>query len=149
MQGDRSHDVGPGSGGLRVIEARGSPHREMMVAALARYLIKNWMVNVVRMARRGGRSPRGVNGSVPDLEAITPLLGQRVFGAAEECDTYAMKDSRARLDAFSKVRNAAVFLVVPAECYVQAAAYVRSSLPGRNITVLPYDREEVRVRVTG
>lgn len=112
-----------------------------MVAALERYLIKNWMVNVTGADLLGSSRPGRVNGRVPDLEAITPMRGQRVFGAAEECDTYATKDSRERLDALSKVRNAAVFLVVPAECYGPAKVYVQSVLPRRNIIVLPYGED--------
>jgi len=111
-----------------------------MIEALERYLIKNWLVNITRKTLPGRDSLKRVSVNVPDIEGVTPFLGQPVFGAAEECDTYAMRDATARLDEFSKVRNAAVFLVVPAECYIPAKSYVQSNLPGRNITVLPYGK---------
>jgi len=116
-------------------------HREAMISALERYLIKNWMVNVTGADLPGSSRPGMVNGRFPDLEGITPVRGQRVFGAAEECDTYATKDSRERLDAFSRVRNAAVFLVIPAECYGPARVYVQTVLPRRNIIVMPYGED--------
>jgi len=114
-------------------------HRREMVAALERYLAKNRLVTVTGSVL-SGRRPKNVNGSVPDLEGVTLMVGQPVFGAAEECDTYAYVDSRARLDALSKVQNAAVFLVVPAECYVPAKSYVQRTFPERNITVLPFGK---------
>lgn len=114
-----------------------------MLGALERYLIKYWLVNVTRTAGRG-RGPRArVDMDSPDIEGVTSFLGQPVFGAVEECDTYAMKEARERLERLSDVRNAAVFLVVPAECLVPAKRYVQDKLEGRNITVLPYGSPEL------
>lgn len=114
--------------------------REAMLAALERYLSKKRLVNVIKVAVAGREQPRSVNGAVPDMEGVTSMVGQRVFGVAERCDTYAADCSRARLDALSRVNDAAVFLVVPHECYSWAKKYVLDNFQGRDIEVLPYGK---------
>jgi len=111
-----------------------------MLGALERYLTKHRLVSVTKMAVAGRDQPRNVNGTVPDLEGLTEMVGQPVFGVAERCDTYASEGARRRIDALSRVRNAEVFLAVPAECYDWAKRFVESSFPGRNITVMPYGK---------
>ena len=111
-----------------------------MIAALGTYLTKKRLVNVTKMALAGHEMPRPVNGTVPDLEGVVSIVGQKVYGAAEECDTYSFVDSRVRLEALSRVSNAAVFLVVPGECFTPAKRYVLANFPDRNITVLPYGK---------
>ena len=120
--------------------SEGTKHDEM-VTALAHYLQKKRLVNVVRMSTAGYDKPRSVNDTVPDIEAVTSMVGQPVFGAAEECDTYALEESQARLDALSRVRDAAVFLVVPYGCLKEAKRQVQGRFPDRDITVLPYGKK--------
>jgi hypothetical protein len=115
--------------------------REEMVAALGRYLTKTRLVSITKMSLAGHDPPKVVNGAVPDIEGLTEFVGQPVFGAAEECGSYRLKDSRTRLDALSRVTNAAVFLVVPNACFADAREYVRSEFPDRDITVLPYGKK--------
>jgi len=111
-----------------------------MLGALERYLTKQRLVTVTKMAVAGHDQPRNVNGTVPDLEGLTEMVGQPVFGVAERCDTYASDGARQRIDALSRVRNAEVFVAVPAQCYDWAKRYMESNFAGRNITVLPYGK---------
>lgn len=112
--------------------------REEMLAALARYLSKKRLANITRMAAPGHERPKRHNGVVPDIEALTSMVGIPVFGVAEDCETFALSGSTARLDALSRVTNAETFLVVPRSCYPSATQLVREKFKGRDITVLPY-----------
>jgi hypothetical protein len=114
--------------------------RDAMLAALERYLSKKRLINVTHVAVAGRRQPRRVNGFVPDVEGLTSIVGQPVYGVAESCDTYASESSGARLEALSRSPSDAIFLVVPHSCYERAKEYVEISLPGRNIEVLPYGK---------
>lgn len=117
------------------------PQRVNMVSALNRYLSKKRLIAVTRMAVPGYSQPRAVKGVVPDMEAVTLLTGQPVYGAVEKCETYASDAARARLTALSRIDSAAVFLVVPAACYQAAKQYVQSAFPDSEITVLPFGKE--------
>jgi hypothetical protein len=130
-------DVDEGDGG----QLRYASLHDAMVAALGRHLAKKRLVNITRMTMSGYERPRPINGAVPDIEGVTSMVGQPVFGVAEECKTFALEESTARLDSLSRVRNAAVFLVVPQECYHNAKGLIQARFPDRDITALPYGKK--------
>ncbi len=120
--------------------ATANTHRDKMVAALVRYLEKRQLVNVTGVTLPGHSPPKKINGTVPDVEGVTSMVGLPVFGAAEECQEYELERSSSRLDALSTVPNSAVFLVVPRVCYAAAKKYVEQAFSDRNITVLPFGK---------
>ncbi len=120
------------------VEEKALSGHEEMVAALARYLSKKRLVTITRTSLAGYDRPKSINGAMPDIEGLTEFTGQRVFGIAEECETYSLGQAVARMDRLSRIEAAALFLVVPASCFRPAKAYVEEKLPGRGITVLPY-----------
>lgn len=130
----------------KVEDADGDPgvqansHRDEMVGALSRYLTKHRLVTITKMALAGWDAPTAVNGVFPEVEGVTEFVGSRVFGTAEECETYAQRGARERLDALSRVPGASVFVVVPKACFAAAREHLQAEFRDRDITVLPYGK---------
>jgi hypothetical protein len=109
-----------------------------MVSNLVQYLVQK-EVRITGVSLQGEKQPNSVNGKVPEVEGIDATGQFPIYGESEECERYANDRTRGQLEAFSRYRNAQVYLLVPAACFASAKDYIERSFPGRNITVLSYN----------